>query len=90
MTIPANLKDDADMKAYLSGPESATSRIRTEIVVPQDAGNGANLLVVDLAPGGFSVMHRTVSVDYSICVIGKIIHELDSGERVTLGPGVSC
>lgn len=49
---------------------------------------GANLVVVDLEPGGMSMMHRTVSIDFSICVIGEIDHELDSGEKVRLLPGV--
>lgn len=88
--IPAKLDNDEDMKAYFAGPESVTSFQRPEIVVPPEGGknNGANLVVVDLNPGKCSVMHQTVSIDYSICVIGTIIHELDSGERVTLKPGV--
>lgn len=88
--VPANLTNDADVKAYLAGPESVSSRSRPEIVVPPEGGknNGANLLVIDLQPGGHSVMHQTVSIDFSICVIGTIIHELDSGERVVLKPGV--
>jgi len=32
-------------------------------------------------------MHRTVSIDFSICVLGSIDMELDSGERVNLRPG---
>ena len=74
--IPAILAGDADMKAYFAGPESVTSSERAEIVVPPESGknNGANLLVVDLNPGGFSAMHRTVSLDFSICVIGTIYH----------------
>jgi len=88
--VPAKLGDDEDMKAYFAGPESVTSYQRPEIVVPSDGGknNGANLVVVDLIPGGVSQMHQTVSIDFSICTIGTIIHELDSGERVTLKPGV--
>lgn len=88
--IPATLEDEADIKAYLSGPESVASFQRPEIVVPSEGGknNGSNLGIIDLAPGGFSMMHRTVSIDFSICVIGTIISELDSGEQVTLSPGV--
>ena len=88
--VPAKLGNDEDIKAYLAGPESVTSFQRPEIVVPPEGGknNGANLLVVDLNPGKCSQMHQTVSIDYSICCIGTIIHELDSGERVTLKPGV--
>ena len=83
--VPAQLKDDADLNAY-SGEDSPTSHSKRDIVVP---GNGANLVVVDMAPGGQSAMHHTVSIDFSICVMGEIEHELDSGEKVKLLPGVS-
>ncbi|WPH00193.1 Hypothetical protein R9X50_00301600 [Acrodontium crateriforme] len=81
--IPATLAHEADIKAYRScdGPSSFT---RPEIVPPQP---GANLLVIDLEPGGMTMMHRTVSVDYSICCVGEIEHELDGGEKVRLFPG---
>lgn len=74
--VPAVLKDDVDIKAYTGGPENVTSFQSPGIVVPSQGGknNGANLLVVDLVPGGFSQLHRTVSIDYSICCIGTIIH----------------
>lgn len=84
-SVPANLADEADIKAYKS-PEGPTSFTRPEIVLPQP---GANLLVIDLEPGGISMMHQTVSVDYSICCVGEIDHELDGGEKVRLYPGVS-
>ena len=83
-----NMVDDADVAEYLStDPHVSTSYLRREIV--QGNGTGANLLVVDIAPGGESQMHRTVSLDFSVCVAGRIWCELDSGERVELGPGVS-
>lgn len=89
--IPVEMGHEEDIKAYLAGPESVSSFQRPEIVVPTEGGKnfGSNLMVIDLKPGGYSGLHRTVSIDYSICVIGTIIHELDSGERVTLKPGVS-
>lgn len=89
-TVPAKLGGDEDMKGYFAGPEHVSSFKRREIVVPPEGGknNGANCLVIDLEPGSFSQLHRTVSIDFSICVIGTIIHELDSGERVILKPGV--
>lgn len=75
-TVPAVLANEADIKAYTAGPKNVASFQRSEIVVPTENGknNGANLLVVDLVPGGFSQMHRTVSIDFSICVIGSIVH----------------
>jgi hypothetical protein len=81
---PVNLTDDADLKGYRAeqGPHSFT---KPDIVV---ADGGANLLVIDLSPGSSSDLHQTVSIDFSICVMGEIIHELDSGEKVTLLPGV--
>lgn len=83
-SVPAKLEGDADMKAYLADT-GTTSWATPGIVIP----NGANLVVVDLEPGGMSPMHRTVSIDFSICVIGEILHELDGGETVLLKPGVS-
>ena len=84
-SIPAKLGDDADLKAFKSDTDPA-SHTKRDIVVP---GGGANLCVVDIAPGGASGMHHTISIDFSICVIGEIEHELDSGEKVKLLPGVS-
>ena len=83
-SIPAKLENDADLKAFRSDDDPA-SHTKRDIVVP---GGGANLCVVDIAPGGSSGMHHTVSIDFSICVIGEIEHELDSGEKVKLLPGV--
>ena len=84
-SVPANLTNEADIKAYRA-EEGPTSYTRREIVNPEP---GANLLVIDLEPGAVSAMHRTVSIDFSICVLGEIDHELDGGEKVRLNPGVS-
>ena len=84
-SVPANLTNDADINAYRA-EEGPTSYKRQEIVPPQP---GANLLVIDLEPGAVSAMHRTISIDFSICVQGEIDHELDGGEKVRLYPGVS-
>jgi hypothetical protein len=92
-SVPAVLKNDEDVKKYLDANATTNpmSYKAADIVVPNttQSPNGANLLVVDLAPGGESQMHRTVSIDFSICVLGSIDMELDSGERVNLSPGVS-
>lgn len=84
-SLPATIGDASDIKAYLSedGPTSYTGRN-----IVSQLPTGANLLVIDLAPGAKSAMHRTVSVDFSICVMGEIEHELDGGEKVRLRPGV--
>lgn len=85
-TVPAQLADEQDVKAYLSPEGDLVSHRNSDIVVPNM--RGANLVVVDLAPGGESQMHQTVSIDFSICVIGRIDMELDGGERIKLSPGV--
>lgn len=83
--VPVKLSNDADINAYfaLTGPTSFASR---DIVIP--TLQGSNLALVDLLPGQSSHFHRTVSIDYSICVMGSVECELDSGEKVTLKPGV--
>ncbi|EXJ78361.1 hypothetical protein A1O3_09522 [Capronia epimyces CBS 606.96] len=80
--VPAKLASDEDLKGYLSA-DGITSWTQSSIVTPA----GANLLVVDLAPGASTHMHRTVSIDFSICTVGEIDHELDSGQVVRLRPG---
>ena len=85
-SVPADLRSEVDITAYRAN-EGPMSHKRREIVVTQP---GAGLVVVDLEPGAVSTMHRTVSIDFSICCIGPIDHELDSGEKVRLYPGVSC
>lgn len=47
---------------------------------------GTVLRYVDFAPGSRSPMHRTNSLDYGIVLRGRMEMELDSGERVGLGP----
>ena len=85
-SIPATLTDDVDVSAYLS-KTGETSHLRREIVQPN--GRGVNLLVVDIAPGGQGQMHRTVTIDFSICVMGRIKMILDIGVEVELKPSVS-
>ncbi|KAF1960084.1 hypothetical protein CC80DRAFT_489310 [Byssothecium circinans] len=83
-SVPATLTNDEDITAYRSetGPASYKGK---DIVIPTPSSS--HLVVVDLAPGGGSPMHRTVSIDYSICVIGHVRMELDGGEWVDLYPG---
>jgi hypothetical protein len=88
-SVPAVLAGDADVKAYMEPDpnKSVTSHLATDIVVANQ--KGAAILLVDLAPGGESQMHQTVSIDFSICVAGDIKMELDGGEMIHLKPGVS-
>lgn len=87
-SVPAKLAGDADVKEYLADDGPASHKAMD---IVQANHTGANLIVVDLAPGGVSAMHQTVSIDFSVCVIGSIEMELDNGEKVMLAPGVrSC
>lgn len=95
-SMPACLADDDDVRAYRS-KEGSASYTRQEIVVPalesevspsrSSNTGGANLITLDLLPGAIGHWHQTVSLDFSICVVGEVIHELDSGEKVVLLPG---
>ncbi|KAF2209449.1 hypothetical protein CERZMDRAFT_100243 [Cercospora zeae-maydis SCOH1-5] len=82
-SVPAVLENEVDIAAFKAATGAASHRAPG--VVPPSPG--AYLGVVDLAPGQSSLMHRTVSVDFSICVIGEIDHTLDGGETVRLYPG---
>ncbi|KAF2809585.1 uncharacterized protein BDZ99DRAFT_388172 [Mytilinidion resinicola] len=94
-TLPPILSKDTDIAAYLAETGPASHKGTNIVIGPDEVrevveGNGkggANLVVVDIAPGGVSQMHRTVSVDFSICVLGVVKMELDGGEVVTLHPG---
>lgn len=88
-SVPAILAGDVDVKGYMEpDPEqSVTSHLAKDIVVKNR--KGVSILVIDIAPGGESQMHQTVSIDFSICVQGLINMELDGGEMIHLKPGVS-
>lgn len=94
--LPANLDEDADLKAYLSKGSTASST-RGEIIVPapEFAYNhdtklgGVNVVSLDFNPGAIGHMHRTLSLDVSTCIEGEVIHELDSGQKRLLKTGVS-
>ncbi|KAK3074054.1 hypothetical protein LTR53_003833 [Teratosphaeriaceae sp. CCFEE 6253] len=87
-SVPADLAADADLAAYRAEEGPASYRGQNIVVdAPAPAAGGAALLVIDLKPGAVTGMHRTVSVDFSICVAGEIDHELDGGEKVRLLPG---
>jgi quercetin dioxygenase-like cupin family protein len=50
-------------------------------------GSGTVLRIGVLAPGARSPLHRTVSLDYGICLEGECEMELDSGETARVRPG---
>jgi quercetin dioxygenase-like cupin family protein len=83
--LPAILKNDQDVKDYTSKTSTAGFSKR-DIVIP---GGGANVILMDFEPGYESPMHRTVSIDFSICVVGVLECVLDSGQTARLEAGVS-
>lgn len=92
-SIPAIVKNGQDIKKYHDPnvESNPVSYKASDIVIPKtkETPNGANLVVVDIAPRGESQMHRTVSVNFSICVAGRVGMESDGREKVVLEPGVS-
>jgi quercetin dioxygenase-like cupin family protein len=73
--IPADFADKSDLATYssfLSNPPG--------IYLP----GGTVLRIVDMKPGGESLMHRTQSLDYGIVLDGEIELILDSGEARTV------
>lgn len=72
---PVDFAGQADLASYsslLSNPPG--------IYLP----GGTVLRIVDMKPGGNSLMHRTPSLDYGIVLEGEIELILDSGESRTL------
>ncbi len=51
------------------------------------SGTGSVMRIGQLAPGSRSPMHRTLSLDYGICLEGECELELDGGETVTIRAG---
>lgn len=97
-TLPPEIDNDEDLKAYISG-DSVASHTKQEIIVPptnsdkqrsQAKIGGMNVVSLDIKPSAVGHMHRTVSLDISTCISGEVFHELDSGQKVRLMPGVSC
>lgn len=81
------MTNNADVEAYVSddGEKNVGAFVRPDIT----RLGGANLLIINIAPGGRSQMHKTVSIDFSTCLEGEILHELDGGETQLLLPGAS-
>ncbi|KAJ7924212.1 hypothetical protein B0H13DRAFT_1706799 [Mycena leptocephala] len=51
------------------------------------SADGSTFRAFEFAPGSFSPLHRTVSLDYGIVAKGSVVLELEDGERVTLNAG---
>lgn len=63
---------------------------KEQTVMSLSLPNGTVLRMVDRAPGTYSAMHRTQSLDYGIVIEGEMKMIMDSGETVTLYPGDTC
>lgn len=79
-STPAPLAHDQDLTTYT---QAYSTREGDGLV----RKGGSVLRYVDLAPGTRAPMHRTVSLDYGICVAGEVECVLDSGEARTLRAG---
>ncbi|KAI8938318.1 hypothetical protein NX059_005970 [Plenodomus lindquistii] len=83
-SVPEQMNGDADLKAYLSSDESnPASQYNLSPSIP----NGVNMVMVNYAPGASTHMHRTVSIDTTICIEGHLAMETDSGEVKEFFPG---
>lgn len=93
-SLPVRLGDEEDVRAF-QRTDSITSYTRArDFAMPATDHNditgpvaGVNINVLDLAPAAQGHWHKTLSFDISICVMGEIDHELDSGQIVRLLPG---
>ncbi|KAF2113751.1 cupin domain protein [Lophiotrema nucula] len=71
-SFPADLNGDKDIAAY----ETALEKPPGIVIL-----DGSVLRFVDVGPGHFSPMHRTVSLDYGVVIEGDVSCVLDSGEE---------
>lgn len=80
-SIPADFTDQSDIATYSSFLSTPPG-----VYVP----GGSVLRIVDVRPGGESLMHKTESLDYGVVLAGEIELVLDSGEsRLMKGGDVS-
>ncbi|KEY74885.1 hypothetical protein S7711_09961 [Stachybotrys chartarum IBT 7711] len=76
--FPVDTAADADIDAY---------RPNVPFMRSLDVPNGTVCRIVDFAPDGPAVMHRTVTIDFGIVLEGKLEVQLDSGETRLMGRG---
>ncbi|KAL4800298.1 hypothetical protein BDV19DRAFT_353818 [Aspergillus venezuelensis] len=78
-SFPPDLNSDTDLSTH----ENLLSKGKLGLVNP----GGTVCRIVDFAPRGRPVMHRTQSLDYGIVLEGEIEMRLDSGEKRVLKRG---
>ncbi|KAK3677159.1 hypothetical protein LTR78_002697 [Recurvomyces mirabilis] len=76
--FPVNLNENKDIEAYKKFSQQAPGLV---------INSGTVLRTVDMGPGHFSPMHRTVSLDYGIVLQGEVGLVLDSGETRRMKQG---
>lgn len=76
---PISLSSNDDLSRYKTALQT-----RVPLVTP---GGGANVWYNDVAPGAESPMHRTVSLDIVILLMGEIELTMSNDETRTLKPG---
>ena len=77
--FPITLADETNIEAF--------NTLKAEDKLDLTQPNGTVLLMVELAPGFLSSMHRTQSLDYGVVIEGDVELKLDSGEVQSLKKG---
>ncbi|KAJ9632341.1 hypothetical protein H2203_000746 [Taxawa tesnikishii (nom. ined.)] len=77
-SFPVDMNNDADLERYKEYLVSPPGLVDSQ---------GTVLRHVDIKPGFTSPMHRTVSLDYGIVLMGEVELILDSGEKKIMKAG---
>jgi quercetin dioxygenase-like cupin family protein len=72
-----------EMPVHLTNDALERQRWGSDAIVVGN-GEGSTIRIGVIPPGFRSPMHRTVSLDYGICLDGECDLELDGGDRVTV------
>lgn len=86
-SVPASIANNVDLESFLS-PDSNQNEA-SHAGLATSLPNGVIMTYFEIGPGAETVLHRTVSVDFSMLIEGQLEMELDSGQKVHLKPGVS-
>ena len=76
---PAQLTNNTDIAAYETSLKQSPALIRP--------GGGPNVWFVDTAPEAESPMHRTLSLDFVIQLVGELELTMSNGEKRSIKPG---
>ncbi|CAL5868315.1 uncharacterized protein PFLUO_LOCUS2539 [Penicillium psychrofluorescens] len=74
---PVSLSGKNDLERYKTALQS-----KAPLVSPVPPGGGTNVWYNDIPPGGESPMHRTVSLDFIIVLIGEVELTLSNETRM--------